>query len=239
MKKTRLTTHALIRLSERTSMTPQSLAEILDSEKYIYLGKERDNNRVSKLFFSKSDDHFYIAVQDSADGDVITILTLEYWHNLSEKYFDTKLLDKRKNLLGAIQLVDPENEILTHPPLTNQKSVKFSFFAFDENDLFKPPRLFNGGAISVTLLNNTPTEDLASVIKSNFTKKLSDKNIPEKGVTSIRWSVGKDLQKNEIDVNQPFDSSSLVNAVKNDLYLRNNLFKKYDDFLEILNRQKN
>ena len=143
MKKTRLTTHALIRLSERTSMTPQSLAEILDSEKYIYLGKERDNNRVSKLFFSKSDDHFYIAVQDSADGDVITILTLEYWHNLSEKYFDTKLVVKRKNLLGAIQLVDPENEILTHPPLTNQKSVKFSFFAFDENDLFKPPRLFN------------------------------------------------------------------------------------------------
>ena len=91
----------------------------------------------------------------------------------------------------------------------------------------------------MTLLNNTPTEDLASVIKSNFTKKLSDKNIPEKGVTSIRWSVGKDLQKNEIDVNQPFDYSSLVNAVKNDLYLRNNLFKKYDDFLEILNRQKN
>ena len=34
-------------------MTPQSLAEILDSEKYIYLGKERDNNRVSKLFFLK------------------------------------------------------------------------------------------------------------------------------------------------------------------------------------------
>ena len=56
MKKTRLTIHALTRLSERTSMTPQSLAQILDSEKYIYLGKERDNNRVSKLFFSKSDD---------------------------------------------------------------------------------------------------------------------------------------------------------------------------------------
>ena len=238
MKQTRLTTHALMRLSERTSITPQSLSAILDSEKYIVLGKDRDNNRLSKLFFSKSDDHFYIAIQDAEDGYVVTILTLEYWHNLSEKYFYSKLVVTRKNLLEAIRIGDPENIILTHPPLTNQKVFRFSILALDENDLFKPPRLVSGGAISVNLLYDTPTEDLASMIKSKFTEKLSDKNILEKEVTSIRWGVGHDAQINEIEAQQPFEYSSLVNAVKNDLYLRNNLFKKYDDFLEILNRQK-
>jgi len=238
MKQTRLTTHALMRLSERTSITPQSLKKILDGEKYIFLGKERDNNRFSKLFFSKSDDHFYIAIQDAEDGDVVTILTLEYWHNLSEKYFDRKLVVTRQNLLEAIRIGDPENKILAHPPLTNQKVVRFSILALDENDLFKPPRMVNVGAISANLFYGTPTEDLANMIKSKFTEKLNDKNISEKEVILIRWGAGGDLQNNEIEAPQLIEYSSLVDAVKNDLYLRNNLFKKYDDFLEILNRQK-
>jgi hypothetical protein len=239
MKKTKFTQHALMRLNERTSISPQSLGLILDSEEFIVLGKEKDNNRLSKLFFSRGDDQFFIAIQDEKSRDVVTILTIEYWHNLSEKYFLKKLSVTANDLLSAVRIGDPNNEILTHPPLMQNEIFKFTLMVIKENYSFENDYVFvNGGSINFKLLNNTPTEDIANIIKSKFIEKLNNKNISEEQVIAIRWGLGRDLKFNEIETDKKIDYLSLVNAVKNDLYLRNNLFKKYDDFLEILNRSK-
>ena len=117
MKKgTKLTEHASVRLSERTSLSPQELCAILDSDAFVFLGKAvgEGNTKISKLFFSKSDDKFFVAIQDLENGDVITVLTIKYWQNLNEKYFKMNLDVSRGDLLKAVRIADPSNKILQH-----------------------------------------------------------------------------------------------------------------------------
>ncbi len=45
-------------------MTPELLGSILDKKEVIFLGTALGNSRASRLFFSKDDDKFFIAIQD-------------------------------------------------------------------------------------------------------------------------------------------------------------------------------
>ena len=239
MGKTKLTEHALMRLSERTSMSPQSLCGILDGDEFVSLGAEKDSNRLSKLFFSKDNEQFFIAIQDENTRHVVTILTIEYWHNLSEKFFSRKLTVTRKQLLKAIEIADPSNELLTHCPVMQRQSVNFLLHALVSDDVKMKMTLVGGGGINISVLCLNSTESVINIIKPQFIEKLNIKNISEKDIGIIRWGLGNEWKVNEIEIHETIDYFSLVNAVKNDIYLRNNLFKKYDDFLEVLNQNKN
>ena len=84
-------------------MAPELLGSILDNEEVISLGTEVDSSRDARLFFSVADDKFFIAVQDMKTGYVVTILTIEYWHNLSKKHFLEKHTVNKGELLRAVQ----------------------------------------------------------------------------------------------------------------------------------------
>ena len=242
LKKTKLTEHASARLIERTSLSPQALCAILDGGAFVFLGKEVGNTKMSKLFFSKSDDQFFVAIQDQKNAEVVTVLTIEYWQNLSVKHFKTNLSVSRNDLLDAIRMVDPSNKILKHPPLVGPKSGKMNFVLvihalniIDSTTYFKS---VNAGSLETGLLYEKSTEYLSDILKSQFIERMSRKDVLEKHIVMVRWGLEKDLKLNSIDCNGFIDISSVIIAVKKDICLRKNLLEKLDDFLQILNPKR-
>lgn len=71
------TQHGLNRLEERCPcMTPEKLTELLTSDQTVLLGLE--GHKEHRLFFDDQEERWYVAVVDSGNGDVITILYPDY-----------------------------------------------------------------------------------------------------------------------------------------------------------------
>lgn len=71
------TTHAFYRVASRLSLSQDEVATIIE-QKSILIGQ--DGNKVHKLFYSLPDHFFFVAVQDSVNSEVITVLPIDY-HN--------------------------------------------------------------------------------------------------------------------------------------------------------------
>lgn len=70
------TYHGLQRSLERTSLSIDSILDIINQDLCILLGSEE--NKHHKLFFSTLDNHCFIAVQDSFNKEIVTLLPCEY-----------------------------------------------------------------------------------------------------------------------------------------------------------------
>lgn len=81
----RLSVHAAQRLAERTHIREPDLLGLLDGEKSVPVGIEERTNRLHRLVYSVNDEECFVAVQDMGNGEVITVLTLEYHENLAWK----------------------------------------------------------------------------------------------------------------------------------------------------------
>lgn len=88
---TNLSKHAVHRLNERTCLLEKELTLLLNSNSYFNLGSEIGFNRQHCLFYSAREDRYYVAVQDTKSGTVVTILLLEYHKTLSWKLSKTYL----------------------------------------------------------------------------------------------------------------------------------------------------
>jgi hypothetical protein len=88
----RLTTHALIRRQERFKIRNDELVEQLAAGLYVHLGKQEDG-MVHRLFYSRDDGGWGVAIQEKKTGVVVTILTLEYFANCQRK---VKPFEKRR-----------------------------------------------------------------------------------------------------------------------------------------------
>ncbi|MBI2030231.1 hypothetical protein HYT05_01270 [Candidatus Kaiserbacteria bacterium] len=77
---TRFTEHAFGRVDERLHLSHEEVAQLLDNDTCVPLGKDGPSNRGHKLFYSEPDSFWFVAVQDEATGEVITVLPVDY-HN--------------------------------------------------------------------------------------------------------------------------------------------------------------
>jgi len=77
--KTTLLSHALERALTRLTITPEEIVELIDNFS-ISLGYEDGTKKVHKIFYSFLDDSHFVAIQDEENGEIITILPVEY-HN--------------------------------------------------------------------------------------------------------------------------------------------------------------
>lgn len=88
-KKLSFTKHAFFRVGERLRLTPEEVAEIINSGKYVPIGQEK--SKVHKAFYSKPDHQCFIAIHDEDFGknEIVTILPLDYHHRweVSEDVF--------------------------------------------------------------------------------------------------------------------------------------------------------
>ena len=72
----RFTKHAIDKIYERTSLNPGIVTGILKNNTDICVGSR--NNKVHRLFYSMSDNECFVAIQDINNGDIITVITLDY-----------------------------------------------------------------------------------------------------------------------------------------------------------------
>ena len=76
MPPTSFTRHAWMRVLERLSLSPAEVAVLLDGGLSVPVGVR--GHAVHQLFFSPPDTQCFVAVQDSENGAVITVLPLDY-----------------------------------------------------------------------------------------------------------------------------------------------------------------
>lgn len=72
------TVHAWRRVADRISLSPSEVADILDADACVDIGTESGSSRVHRLFYSAPDLQCFVAVQDQANGEVITVLPLDF-----------------------------------------------------------------------------------------------------------------------------------------------------------------
>jgi hypothetical protein len=75
--------HAFIRIAQRTALSCEEIAEILDQKRCISVGKAPGFNREHWLFYSIKDQCCFVAIQDTMSGTVITILPMDYHKTLA------------------------------------------------------------------------------------------------------------------------------------------------------------
>lgn len=75
--------HAFMRVRQRTSLSCEEIANILDSKLVVNTGRQPGFNRNHLLFYSLRDDVWFVAIQDGLTGTVVTILPLDYHQNLA------------------------------------------------------------------------------------------------------------------------------------------------------------
>ena len=98
MMNTCYTRHAWSRVHERLSLTAAEVAEILDAGLTVDIGREDGTDRVHRLFFSVPDQVCFVAVQDVANGVVITVLPIDFHENIAWRVAE-HAQDQAKRLL--------------------------------------------------------------------------------------------------------------------------------------------
>ena len=114
-----LTQHAEQRVSERTSLTSERLQILLNSSDPVFTGHQPVDNRVQLVFYSISDNRFFVAIANMRDESIVTVLTLGQYRDSYGRIDDSKLLRAKRfalpgtprstrGLLLSCKYVDPK-----------------------------------------------------------------------------------------------------------------------------------
>lgn len=76
--RTSFTVHALDRVKERLHLSTDEVQILLDEGLYVPLGYEDRSTRQHRLFYSRPDGRCFVAVQDTSNGVVVTVLPADY-----------------------------------------------------------------------------------------------------------------------------------------------------------------
>lgn len=93
--------HAFKRVAQRTSLSCNEIAAILDRGLVVNTGQRPGFNRVHLVFYSHLDNEYFVAIQDIATGTVITILPLDYHETLAWGISAADCERAREIFLGA------------------------------------------------------------------------------------------------------------------------------------------
>lgn len=80
-KRLRMSWHALARVEERLSLTSGQVIECLEGDKAVPIGFEAGSSRSHHLFYSQVDRQCFVAIVDSNDGTVVSVLPPDYHNN--------------------------------------------------------------------------------------------------------------------------------------------------------------
>ena len=99
--------HAFKRVAQRTSLSCDEIAAILDRGLVVNTGQRPGFNRVHLVFYSYLDNDYFVAIQDVVTGTVITILPLDYHETLAWGISAADCERAREILLAAPPLEEP------------------------------------------------------------------------------------------------------------------------------------
>lgn len=93
--------HAFVRIAQRSALSCEEIAEILDQKRCISVGKAPGFNREHWVFYSAQDQCCFVAIQDTMSGTVITVLPLDYHRTLAWEIAPTDC-EKAKSLATPV-----------------------------------------------------------------------------------------------------------------------------------------
>jgi hypothetical protein len=176
LKKATFTKHAFSRVRDRLNLRKRHVAYILDNDLCIPIGIEEGSSRVHRLFFSKKDGCCFVAVQDESNGEVVTILPVDY----------------HKRWQVSLQATEDAKKLACRPSEPQGVPVKYIFTAFVDNP--------SGGGYSMVNLGSMPIQegdDIESIIIDSLVhdmviRRLEAKvNLDERECQEITMKVGK------------------------------------------------
>ena len=106
--------HAKQRLKERTSLETSALSKILDSKRFISVGREEALNREHCLFYDVNKKSFFVVIRDIVFGTLITVLPIEYYVNLANP-IDEKFFHQARALMETPPKEKVEKPKVIHP----------------------------------------------------------------------------------------------------------------------------
>jgi len=186
---THFSKHALDRLEQRSSLTYYELAKILDCHVFIDIGSEPGFNRQHRLFYSDKDKAFYVAIQDTQTGGVVTVLPTEYHENISWKIKPSDLLAaKDLALLPPKEFEDYESTFLIDNTPPSTFFITALFNDFDGN-----PKIM-GDILKVSA--SPYNMDIGQLIsdetfEKNIQNSLGKKDVASSSVYGISIRLGK------------------------------------------------
>ncbi len=133
--------HAIKRINERTRLTNNNIADIIDLGLAVDVGTERIFNRKHWLIYSVIDEGFFVAIQDSYTGLVVTVLPVEYHENLAWKIDECSLTEAKSNIeVNDIpSLLQEFTKQLNYEP---SKNIHVKVRYLDNNNTVKTKSLF-------------------------------------------------------------------------------------------------
>lgn len=93
---THFSQHAFVRIAQRSALSCEEIAEILDQKRCISVGKAPGFNREHWLFYSLDDQCCFVAIQDTMSGTVITVLPMDYHKKLAWEVKSTDCAHAKK-----------------------------------------------------------------------------------------------------------------------------------------------
>lgn len=76
------TKHAQKRIGQRTKLTESYIANVLDNDLSVKVGEIAVTDKVHRLFYSPREKRYFVAIQNSLTGAVITLLPQAYYEHL-------------------------------------------------------------------------------------------------------------------------------------------------------------
>ncbi len=78
MRSAKLTRHAEERLLERSKLHPDTLRRLLDRGASITIATQKGGRHAKRLLYSNADESWFIVIQDSNNGGVLTVIPLDF-----------------------------------------------------------------------------------------------------------------------------------------------------------------
>lgn len=121
--------HAYERVLERLSIEPNELAELLDWGFAVKIAEEKGTHRIHRLFYSREDFQYFIAIQDEKTRTVVTVLPVDYYETLAYKIPQPFFEDARRLVSCAdepVKPIDPCLEVKSNRPLLTHSVFRIS-----------------------------------------------------------------------------------------------------------------
>lgn len=180
-----LTNHAFERITQRVSFNPEVVVEILKRDFFVKVGKEDDI--IHCIFYSPYDRRHFVALINEVTGDVVTILPLSFYGDVSVKDRN-EALKFSSDIRNMLIEMYPDKEVVDK----NDKKEKTEATSFRVSAYCLDGKVVNLGPIQAKPFNKNIQELVNSDEFPDLIKgKLKHKKIKTEDVASIQIKLGK------------------------------------------------
>jgi hypothetical protein len=180
--------HAYMRIAQRTLLSFDQIAFILDKGYFVNTGTEPGFNRDHLVFYSHKDETCFVAIRDHYSGKIVTILPLDYHHNLAWPISE-QALNKARQIYPFNLLDEKLKEKLVIEQKESQLRIYLTFHFFSEDEKRKSKPL-------ISVVSEQLPEKIDQVIKDVDAYSLAQQkaltlNIPWEKVSGVSARVGR------------------------------------------------